>query len=244
MPSAHHTPLDSTRPRPVPESCAQNLDAPGQRFLFLVLFRTLLGIAMAHTALGGPDRDHIIGLIRALIDRLEQRRPPAPSTDPTQTSHPTAAAILARAGRRPGRNQGPAGGRRRRPRAEPAAPPPLQAPHCASANQVRGPPRHPRPHQRPSSRDGPPTATSAPDAPRTAVWRHDALRAGVNSAPPVCLEVDRPAVGVQHRLVHGFAHRRVREHGVHQVFLGGLQGAGDRVALDHFGNLGANHVGA
>jgi hypothetical protein len=122
---------DRIRNRPDRESRAQNQDAPAQRLLFLVLFRMLLGMALAHTALGGPDRDHIIGLIRALIERLEQQRRPAPTTD---------AAIRAR------RNQGPTGRRKRRLRAGPAAPLPPRPPHCASTNQVRGPPPHQ--HQR------------------------------------------------------------------------------------------------
>jgi hypothetical protein len=156
MPSARSNPLDSNPPghRRAPKSRVQNQDAPGQRLIFLVLLRTMLGIAMAHAALGGPDRDRIIGLIRALIDRLEQQRPPTPSTDPAQdTQHPR---IIAATGRRLRRTPD----RTRWFHAEPSAPP-MQAPHCASANQVRGPPPHPSQHHRPViSRKPHPAATS------------------------------------------------------------------------------------
>jgi hypothetical protein len=145
MASARPNPLDSNRPRPVRESRAQDWDTPGQRLLFIVLFKTLLGIALAHPTLTRDARDHLAGLIRGLIDRLEQRN--APAATPAQTSrHPAGTAIRARTGRTPTRIPS----RRRRPRAEPAPPPHPQAPHCASANQVRGPPRHPRRRQHPA----------------------------------------------------------------------------------------------
>ena len=143
MPSARSHPIDSIPPRhrPGPQSRAQNLNAPDHRLIFLFLFKTLLGIAMVHTALGGPDRDHIIGLIRALIDRLEQRRPPAPATGPAQdTQHAGIVAGTGRLRRTPDRTH--------RPRAKPSAPPP-QSRHPASANQVHGPPPHPTQHHRP-----------------------------------------------------------------------------------------------
>jgi hypothetical protein len=175
MPSARSNPLDSNPPshRPGPQSRAQNLNAPGHRLIFLFLFKTLLGIAMTHTALGGPDRDHIIGLIRALIDRLEQQGQPAPSTGPTQHSqHPGTARIIARARRYPGRSAR----RTHRPHAKPFAPPPPQSRHRASANQVHGPPPHPRQQNRPVIPRRPhPAATSLPRCPRTAVWRRNAL---------------------------------------------------------------------
>jgi hypothetical protein len=143
MPSARPNPLDSNRPPPAPESRAQNQDTPVQRLFFLALLRMLLGIALAHPTLTRDARDHLTGVIRGLIDHFEQQRRPAPSADPAHTSHrPATAAIRARTGRNPG----PIGGRRRRPRAEPAAPPRPGALPCASANQVRGPPRLPSQH--------------------------------------------------------------------------------------------------
>jgi hypothetical protein len=56
--------------------------------------------------------------------------------------------------------------------------------------------------------------------------------------------VQRPAKGVQRRLVHAFADRRVREDRGEEVGLGGFQGHGQGVALDHLGDIGADHVGA
>ena len=44
--------------------------------------------------------------------------------------------------------------------------------------------------------------------------------------------------------MHGFGDRGVGEDGVHEVGFRGLQGSGDGVALDHLGDLGADHVGA
>jgi rubrerythrin len=58
------------------------------------------------------------------------------------------------------------------------------------------------------------------------------------------LEVHRPAVGVEDRLVHHLRQRRVREDGVHQVRFRRLQGARDSVALDQLGDFGAHHVRA
>src|SRR5262245_28562516 len=56
------------------------------------------------------------------------------------------------------------------------------------------------------------------------------------------LEVDGPAVGVKHSLVHRFRDGRVREDRANQLSLGRLQGLGDGVALDQLGDLGANHM--
>jgi hypothetical protein len=55
--------------------------------------------------------------------------------------------------------------------------------------------------------------------------------------------IDAP-VGVQHRFVHHLGHGRMREHRVHQVFLGRLQRATDDIALDQLGHFRADHVGA
>jgi len=57
-------------------------------------------------------------------------------------------------------------------------------------------------------------------------------------------DVQRPAKGVQRRLVHAFADRRVREDRGEEVGLGGFQGHGQGVALDHLGDIGADDVGA
>ena len=43
--------------------------------------------------------------------------------------------------------------------------------------------------------------------------------------------------------MHHLAERRVREHRVHQILLRPLHRPGDGVALDEFGDLGADHVG-
>ncbi|MPL73135.1 hypothetical protein SDC9_18928 [bioreactor metagenome] len=56
--------------------------------------------------------------------------------------------------------------------------------------------------------------------------------------------MDRPAIGIEHRLVHHLAQRRMREDGLDQVFLGGLELAADDIALNELGHLGADHVGA
>ena len=149
MASARPHPLDSNRPPPVPKSRAQIPDAPDQRLFFILLLKTLLAIGLAHPTLTREARDRITGMIRALIERLEQQRSPAPSADPAQTSqHRRTAAIRTRASR----NRAPTARRKRRPRAEPAAPRSTKRPHCASANQVCGPPRRPSQHQHPALR--------------------------------------------------------------------------------------------
>jgi hypothetical protein len=53
-----------------------------------------------------------------------------------------------------------------------------------------------------------------------------------------------PAIGIQHAFMHHLAQRRMREDGVHQVFLGGLQVHGHDIALDQFGDFRADHVRA
>src|ERR1051325_9164596 len=49
-------------------------------------------------------------------------------------------------------------------------------------------------------------------------------------------DVDHPPEGVKHRLVHHLGQGRVREDGLHQLVLGGLELAGDHVALDQLGD--------
>jgi hypothetical protein len=158
MPSARSNPLDSNRPRPVRQSHAQNPDTPERRLFFLALLRTLLGIAIVHPTLTRETRDHLIGLIRGVIERIEQNRLPAPARAPAQGRQNRASATILASARH-----------QRRPRAEPAPPPPRAAPHCASANQVRGPPR-----ATPTSINAPSFARPPPAAflPRSPTHRH------------------------------------------------------------------------
>src|SRR5262249_30925013 len=58
------------------------------------------------------------------------------------------------------------------------------------------------------------------------------------------VEVDGAAVSVKHGLVHRLRQGRMREDRANEFGLGGLQGLGDRVALDQLGDLGADHVRA
>jgi hypothetical protein len=161
MPSARSHPLDSNRPAPVPKSRAQNQDGPEQRLFFLVLLKTLLGIALVHPTLSGPAKDRITDLIRGLIERLEQQRLAAPSTNPAQDApHRGSAAILARTTGNPHRT-----GRTRRPRAEPAAAPRSRPPQRASVNQVHGPPRHSTQHEHPALARWPPAPAFSPSMP-------------------------------------------------------------------------------
>ena len=51
-------------------------------------------------------------------------------------------------------------------------------------------------------------------------------------------------ISVKHGLVHRLGQGRVREDRAHQFGLGRLQRLGDRVALDQFGDLGADHMRA
>src|SRR5262245_8762637 len=50
--------------------------------------------------------------------------------------------------------------------------------------------------------------------------------------------------GIEHAFVHGFRKRRMREDGVDQVFLGGFELHGNDEALNQFGHLGTDHMGA
>jgi hypothetical protein len=52
------------------------------------------------------------------------------------------------------------------------------------------------------------------------------------------------AEGVETCFVHGLGHGRVRENGGEELFFRRLQGHCDGVALDHFRDLRADHVGA
>src|SRR5262249_34047776 len=69
-------------------------------------------------------------------------------------------------------------------------------------------------------------------------------RAAASDAAVMELYVDRAAVGGKHRLMHHLRQRRMREDRMHQLRLGRFQRAGDAVALDQFGYLGADHMGA
>ena len=57
-------------------------------------------------------------------------------------------------------------------------------------------------------------------------------------------EMENPAIGVKHRLMHHLRERRVREHRLHELGLGRLQRPRDGEALDQLRHLRADHVGA
>ena len=61
---------------------------------------------------------------------------------------------------------------------------------------------------------------------------------------PGTSDVHHPAIGVEDGLVHHLGERGMREDRVHELGLGGLERARDRVALDELGDLGADHVRA
>ena len=51
------------------------------------------------------------------------------------------------------------------------------------------------------------------------------------------------AARVQHGLMHGLRHRRVREYGVREVCVGGLKGLCDAESLNLLGHFGPDHMG-
>src|SRR5450759_87728 len=58
------------------------------------------------------------------------------------------------------------------------------------------------------------------------------------------LHVEHASISIQHRFLHHLRQGRVREDGVHQFFFRGFQVHRHHIALDQFGNLDADHVGA
>src|ERR1700688_1002036 len=56
--------------------------------------------------------------------------------------------------------------------------------------------------------------------------------------------IQNATIRIQHRFLHHLRQRRMREHGVHQLFFGGLQVHGHHVTLDQFGHFGSDHVRA
>src|SRR5262249_3920170 len=57
-------------------------------------------------------------------------------------------------------------------------------------------------------------------------------------------EMDGAAIGVKHGLVHGLRQGGMWEDGLDQLALGGLQAAGDGIALDQLGDFRPDHMGA
>src|SRR5665213_3361301 len=62
--------------------------------------------------------------------------------------------------------------------------------------------------------------------------------------PDIALDVDHPAIRRQHALVHRFGQRRVREDRGDEVFFRRLKVHSDDEALNQFGDLGADQMGA
>jgi len=58
------------------------------------------------------------------------------------------------------------------------------------------------------------------------------------------LDIQHPSVGIQNRLLHHLRQGRMRENGVNELFFRGLEIHRHHVALNQFGDLGADHVGA
>src|ERR1700688_1886167 len=56
--------------------------------------------------------------------------------------------------------------------------------------------------------------------------------------------IQNATIRIQHRFLHHLRQRRMREHGVHELFFRGLQVHGDDVALDQLGHFHADHVRA
>src|SRR5690348_11050355 len=81
-------------------------------------------------------------------------------------------------------------------------------------------------------------------------WRSARLSGALSSEPSIsepiktALDMERPAVRRQYRLVHHLRQGRMREYRGDQLGLGGLQRLGDRITLDQLGNFRADHVSA
>src|SRR6266704_455611 len=56
--------------------------------------------------------------------------------------------------------------------------------------------------------------------------------------------VEHAPIGIEHRLLHHLGERRVREYGVDELLLRGLEVHRHDIALDQLGYLGADHVRA
>src|SRR5689334_5760127 len=63
-------------------------------------------------------------------------------------------------------------------------------------------------------------------------------------AASMASEMDGPAIGVKHRLMHRLRQGRMREYRFHELRFGRLQSAGDGVALDQFRHFGTDHMSA
>jgi len=96
---------------------------------------------------------------------------------------------------------------------------------CVHSYRTRGTPPHP------------PSLRSVDLSPRAGRGEDRA-----SFAPPS--HIQHPPIRIQHGFLHHLRQRRMREHGVHQLFFGGLQIHRHHVALDQLGDFGADHVGA
>src|SRR4051812_776854 len=74
-------------------------------------------------------------------------------------------------------------------------------------------------------------------------WRSARLSGVLSSEPSMALDMERPAIGRQYRLVHHLRQGWMREHGGHELGFGGLQRLGDAVALDQLSHFRTDHVG-
>src|SRR5882724_6054054 len=72
----------------------------------------------------------------------------------------------------------------------------------------------------------------------------EAAQAGHARSLPADSHVQHPSIRVEHRLFHHLRQRRMREDGVHELLLRGLEIHRHHVALDQLGDLGAHHVRA
>src|SRR5580704_3714464 len=88
------------------------------------------------------------------------------------------------------------------------------------------------------ARNGNEAASRAPPPPRYARSPSPAV-AGAER-----LNIQHPPIRIQHRFLHHLRQCRMREHGVHQLFFGGLQIHRHHVTLNELGDFGADHVGA
>src|ERR1700675_1935589 len=57
-------------------------------------------------------------------------------------------------------------------------------------------------------------------------------------------DIQHPPIGIQHRFLHRLGNRWVREYGVHQFFLGGLEIHRHHKTLDQFRHLRTDHMRA
>src|SRR3954468_22666973 len=96
----------------------------------------------------------------------------------------------------------------------------------ATRLRSKPPPPSTRPASQPATR---------PMPRKIRIWTRSCDMSGISSGGTGWLftsDVQRAPIGVEHAFLHRLAERRMREDGVHQVFLGGFEPHGDDEALD------------